>query len=271
MGVLQVLQMSRLAVLMACHNRVETTLSCLARLMPQIGDESRVFLIDDGSNDGTGTRVRSKFPSVQVVDGNGTLYWAKGMRRSWEAAVGERSDWDAYLWLNDDTMLNGDAIATMLSANDGKSLVVGELHDAEGKAVYGLNVNGWVNGNCVLVPRAIYERTGMICGEYSHAWADRDYAFRVKRAGFAIVGAGVVGTTQWHPLRPSLAGKSFVERWRLLFDPKGWNIHDLWLLRRRNRGFFAAIVSCLHLATHVILFNHERHKIHERFSSLSCG
>ena len=241
-----------IAVLMTCYNRVATTLECLKRLMPQLGNADKVFLVDDGSSDGTGAKVRSRFPIVRVINGDGSLYWAKGMRKAWEAAVSERSDWDAYLWLNDDAMLSSDAIATMLSANDGKSLVVGELHDADGKVVYGLNVNGWVNGNCVLVPRAIYERIGMICGEYSHAWADRDYACMVERAGFAIVGAGGVGTTEWHPLRPSLAGKSLVERWRLLFDPKGWNLHDLWLYRRRNWSMPHAVASVVHMACHVL-------------------
>ena len=260
----------RLAVLMTCHNRVATTLECLKRLMPQLGSGDKVFLVDDGSTDGTGARVRVEYPRVRVIDADGSLYWAKGMRKAWETAV-EEGEWDFYLWLNDDTMLSPDAMKKMLAKDDGQSLVIGNLCDSTGRAVYGLNVNGWVNGNCVLVPKKIYETVGMICSEYAHAWADSDYALRVKKSGFSIVGAGEIGTTEWHPLRPSLAGKSLAERWRLLFDPKGWNVHDLWLLRRRNRGFFAAIVSCLHLATHVILFNHERRKIHKRFSILSCG
>ena len=247
----------KLAVLMTCHNRVSTTCECLRRLVLQLGQDDKVFLVDDGSTDGTGTKVRSEFPIIHVIDADGSLYWAKGMRRAWEAAAGERSDWDAYLWLNDDAMLSSDAITTMLSAYDGKSLIVGNLQDANGRNVYGLHVDGWVNGNCVLVPRIIYESIGMICGEYSHAWADSDYACQVKRAGFTIVCAGVVGTTEWHPLRPSLAGKSFVERCRLLSDPKGWNLHDLWLYRCRNWSVFHAVASAVHMACHVIFYRAE--------------
>lgn len=243
---------------MTCHNRVETTLACLRRLMPQLGDGGGVYLVDDGSTDGTGARVRTEFPAVHVIDADGTLYWARGMHRAWEAAVTERSDWDAFLWLNDDTMLDGDALGSVLARNDGRSLIVGELRDACGCPVYGLNVNGWVNGNCVLVPRRLYEKVGMICGDYSHAWADSDYAMRVKKSGGDIVGVGPVGTTEWHPLRPSLAGRSLVERWRLLFDPKGWNLHDLWLYRRRNWSVFHAVASVLHMAVHV-LFSRAEH------------
>ena len=98
----------------------------------------------------------------------------------------------------------------------------------------------------------------MICGEYRHAWADSDYACRVERAGFAIVGAGFVGTTEWHPLRPSLVGKGFSQRWRLLFDPKGWNLHDLWVYRRRNWSVFFAVVSVIHMFFHVLFSRRER-------------
>ena len=242
-----------IAVLMTCHNRVNTTCECLRRLVSQLGDGDKVFLVDDGSTDGTGAKVRSEYPTIRVVDADGSLYWAKGMRRAWAAAIAERKDWDAYLWLNDDTMLAPDALARMSEKNDGKNLVVGNLVDSTGREIYGLNVNGWVNGNCVLVPRAIYERIGMICGEYSHAWADSDYACQAKRAGFAIIGAGVVGTTEWHPLRPALAGKSFAERWRLLFDPKGWNLHDLWLYRRRNSSVIHSVASVVHMLFYVLL------------------
>ena len=242
----------RLAILMTCHNRAATTLECLKRLMPQLGSADKVFLVNDGSTDGTGAKVRASYPTVCVIDGDGALYWAKGMRVAWRAALKERSDWDAYLWLNDDTMLSSDAMEKMLANDDGRSLVIGNLCDTTGRAVYGLNVNGWVNGNCVLVPRAIYESIGEICGEYSHAWADSDYACQVNHAGFAIVDAGVVGITEWHPLRSSLAGKSLAERWRLLFDPKGWNLHDLWLYRHRNWSVSHAVASVVHMAFHVL-------------------
>lgn len=319
----------KIAVLMTCHNRRETTVRCLQSLkanfrfqisgfkgqisdskgqipdskgqrrlhnlaetvglafhrqprtamerrpyrqLPRqdLGLEVRVFLVDDGSTDRTGEAVRELIDceidgltdcgkgrlTGWVIRGEGDLYWAKGMRLAWEMAVAQEQvdgPFDAFLWLNDDAMLNEDGIGKMLAADDGESLVVGNLCDASGKEVYGLDVNGWVNGNCVLVPRKIYETIGMICGEYSHAWADGDYALQAKKAGFGVVGAGVVGTTsEWHPIRPSLEGKTLRERWRLLFDPKGWNVHDLWLYRRRNWNAAVAVVSCAHLILRVL-------------------
>ena len=247
----------RLAVLMTCHNRVETTLECLKRLMLQLRPDDKVFLVDDGSTDGTGVKVISNFPTVHLIYGDGSLFWAKGMRKAWEVATAE-GEWDAYLWLNDDAMLSADAIEKMIAKDDGRSLLIGTLCDSNGRAVYGLNVNGWVNGNCVLVPRKIYETIGMICGEYAHAWADSDYALQVRKSAFPIVDAGVVGSTEWHALRPSLVGRRLVERWRLLFDPKGWNLHDLWIYRRRNWSAFRALASVIHMVCHVLFCRAEK-------------
>ena len=242
-----------IAVLMTCHNRRELTLRCLRLLMPQLRLEDRVYLVDDGSRDGTAAVVVGlNDKRLNVINGNGWLYWAKGMRKAWEMALVEKKeDWDAYLWLNDDTELNCDALKRLLAVNDGEKIVVGGLEDASGKVVYGVRANGLFTGNCVFVPRKVYERIGMICGDYSHAWADSDYAMRAKRAGIEIVDAGIVGTAEGHPNRPSLKGKSLLERLALLRNPKGWNLHDLWLYRRRNWGYCAAICSCLHLILYV--------------------
>lgn len=244
----------KIAVLIASHNRKETTIGCLSRLLPQLGEDDRVYLVDDGSTDGTAVAVAGlKDNRINVINGDGRLYWAKSMRKAWGAAVAERQDWDGFLWLNDDTELKPDAIVKLLAVNDGEKIVVGELKNASGEIVYGLREGGLFTGNCVLVPRKVYERLGLICGDYSHAWADSDYAMKAKRAGVEVVSAVVVGKAEWHPNRPSLRGLPLRQRLRLLRDPKGWDLHDLWLYRRRNWGFVVAMFSCLHMVVHVVI------------------
>ena len=244
------------AVLMSCHNRCEMTLNCLARLASVFDATAdcsfKVFLADDGSTDGTAVAVRKRFPNVNVIEGDGNLFWAKGMNLAWRTSIAV-DDWDAYLWLNDDTELNENSMIRILAANNGEQIVVGELENSRGEIVYGTRRDGLFTGNCVLVPRKVYNRLGMICGEYSHAWADSDYAVQAKRAGVAVVSAGVVGCAEGHANRPSLKGLSLWERWRMLFNPKGWNLHDLWLYRRRNWGVCVATASCVHLIFHVIM------------------
>jgi glycosyltransferase involved in cell wall biosynthesis len=78
----------KLAVLIASYNRRDATLCCMSRLLPQIGEDARVYLVDDGSTDGTAVSVAGlKDKRIKVINGDGSLFWAKGMRKAWEAAA----------------------------------------------------------------------------------------------------------------------------------------------------------------------------------------
>ena len=70
-----------LAVIMACHNRREHTLSCLKALKQQSVNGKvvvDVYLLDDGSTDGTSAAVKNTFPNVHIVEGDGNLFWNRG-------------------------------------------------------------------------------------------------------------------------------------------------------------------------------------------------
>src|SRR5215213_1125781 len=100
-----------LAVLITCHNRRAKTIACLDALFTQarFAGGFRVFLVDDGSTDGTREAVEAQFSNVTILRGNGTLFWCGGMRKAFAAAA--PSDPDHYLWLNDDTRLDPDALS----------------------------------------------------------------------------------------------------------------------------------------------------------------
>lgn len=269
----------KIAVLTTCYNRKETTVRCLdafvcaareaAKQVKVKGDceawNYQLYLVDDGSTDGTGEAVRKWFAenrplftftfNLHLIRGSGSLYWAKGMELAWRTA--SQHTFDGYLWLNDDVDISSTSLSTLLHLHtaNSKSVLVGELENTYGEIVYGTR-GDLFTGNFVFVPRSVYEKVGMICGEYHHAWADSDYAMRCKRAGVPVVSCGVVGECEGHPNRPSLKGLALRQRWAMLFNPKGWNLHDLWLYRWRNWGLCAAIVSCIHLIGHVLRGEH---------------
>ncbi len=258
----------KIAVLMTCHNRKDTTVDCLRRFENAkqrcAKVNCRVFLVDDGCTDGTVEAVQSQFPFVSIRQGSGNLFWAAGMRLAWEAAVQE-GVWDAFLWLNDDSLLMEDSLSRLIEKMTTENIVVGNLHDSSGRQIYGLDSTGFFNGNCVLVSSGAYNRLGMSCGDYHHARADREYARRALKERVPVVSVDGVGTTEWHSFRPSLENTTLKERWRLLFEPKGWNLHDLWLYRKRNWNVFCAIASCLHFILYVLLY-----PFHRKFRIL-CG
>src|ERR1035437_4146133 len=126
----------RIAVLITCYNRKNTTLAALEALFSQELPRYHlldVFLTDDGSNDGTSEAVQIRYPQVHVSRGTGALYWGGGMRQAWITALD--SDPDFYLWLNDDTSLLDGALLRLLetfeSLNErfGSHILVGATRD----------------------------------------------------------------------------------------------------------------------------------------------
>lgn len=215
--------MFRIATLMTCHNRKAKTLACLdalfANTLPD-GYSLHVFLVDDGSTDGTTQSVHRRFPLINIIKGDGNLYWNGGMRVAFSSAM--QKDFDYYLWLNDDTLLYPDCIRRAITtahswATDDCSVAVGTTQTYQGGAsTYGGLVRigtglsyksklveptsksiecQQMNGNCVLIPRAIAVRIGNLDKHYIHNLGDIDYGMRVRAAGFKLmVLPGFAGT-----------------------------------------------------------------------------
>ena len=268
--------MIKIAVLMACYNRVETTLRSLERLYAAADSvaDIDVFLMDDASPDGTGEKVKSRYPSINVISGTGCLYWARGMRLAWETAKETGNDYDFYLWLNDDLALKSDSIKVLLAdcgaCGDVRGVIVGacSADESEEMSSYAATderdrqifpdgkkpqlAKGWFNGNCVLVPRATYEAIGMISGDYSHARADYDYAERLKKAGIPFFASSWFVGVCHNDYFEKMAGKGLGERIGMLSRPGYWNLADLFRFRYRYYGLCRAIVSVCHLVFQVI-------------------
>jgi len=102
--------MKSIAVLITCHNRLEKTKACIHSFYNSILPENYlfdIFLVDDGSTDGTSETIKKEFEQVNVIQGNGNLYWAGGMRLAWQTAL-QKQKFDAFLLLNDDVILHSD-------------------------------------------------------------------------------------------------------------------------------------------------------------------
>lgn len=194
-----------IAVLLTVHNRREKTMACLNGLYSQTtpeGSEIYTYLTDDGCTDGTVEAVQEEYPQVNIVKGDGTLFWNRGMHAAWKAAT-KVQDYDYYLWLNDDTFLYPDAIAYMLQSSHkfgDKNIIVGATcsKEAPNETTYaGFNgkkfvrVNGTFqklqkfNGNFVLIPRFVYDVLGMNDPYYRHSYGDIDYGLRANKAGIS--------------------------------------------------------------------------------------
>ena len=247
----------KIAVLMTCYNRVETTLECLSHLkkaQAAVADaDFDIWLVDDASPDLTGEKVKTAYPEVNVVQSPGNLFWCKGMRLAWDTAVKAKGEdaYDFFLWLNDDAMVKESAIGGLLSDYEKHGgVIAGKFSsDAREKDISFGMLGGWMNGNLVLVPREVYKKIGPIYGGYCHGYGDNDYGLMAARAGYGpYLSTEFCGICPAQPERyKDQKGKSLVERARLLFDPKGYNLHDAVLFRYRNWGVGMAFLCVVHM------------------------
>jgi len=236
---------------LACHNRRDATLACLAALQAQIlpiDCRLSVVLVDDGSSDGTAHAVNAHYPETTIIPADGTLYWAGAMILAEGKALALGADF--VLWLNDDVVLRPSAIADLLqtSMEAGAGIAVGCLVDPDtDTASYGgqraasawhrlrlalIAANGrpqdcdTFQGNCVLVPVAVCRRMQGIDPIFHgvQGMADTDYGFRARRLGIAVfataenVGYCRLNTTP-PPWRRSDIGR--LQRLRNIFGPRG--------------------------------------------------
>lgn len=256
-------QLQTIAVLLTCHNRKEKTLDCLksfyrAKLAENVSFD--VYLVDDGSTDETSEAVKLNFQEVKVIQGSGNLYWNKGMRLAWETAARNRNKkYDFYLWLNDDTLLDEDAVSELVNCHEESkkyenktSIIVGTCrNDSDSnKFSYGGRINdipvipngsiqkcNFINGNLVLVPKEIYNTIGNLSPLYTHTMGDNDYGLRALKAGFGcFITRKYIATCPTNEMADWCNPKIPVaKRFQNLNSPKGLNIKEYMIFLKEHK------------------------------------
>ena len=262
------MNLNKIAVLLTSHNRKLTTLNCLSALFAQTlpeGVEVCVYLVDDGSTDGTGDVVRQTYPQVKVLSGDGSLFWNGGMRLAFAEAL--KNNYDYYLWLNDDTILYPNALSLLLSqsyllAEQGysRAILVGSTQESKnGKLSYGglrrssrfhplqfrliepgdkATPCDTMNGNCVLIPRAVATTVGNLDPAFIHNLADYDYGLRARRQQCSIwLAPNYVGTCKSHLPDWQKPGLTFQNRLQKVSQPKGLLLKEWKIFAQRNAGW----------------------------------
>lgn len=265
-----------IAVLITCHNRKSNTLDCLRALYQNDVPKNvilEVFLVDDGSTDGTAQAVREEYSSVHVIPGDGKLFWNRGMYLAWETAS-KHDVYDFYLWLNDDVKINKSCMVDLLqdSTNNPRSVICGTLKSSLTNSITygGRNRKGqlivptgkceycsFINGNVVLIPKIVYEKVGMLDPVFPHAIGDFDYGKRVEiKHFFNLISSKYSGFCEANSLLPVWCRpeEKLTKRIASLYSPLG-NSHPYYyfIYTWRHFGWYVSFKHWMSIHLRVLI------------------
>jgi len=215
--------MINIAIILTVHNRKQKTLSCLGRLFDSMmaynmldgkkdDIEATVFLTDDGCTDGTADVIRETFAEkdIHILQGDGSLFWAGGMRLAWKAALDTSIKWDYFLLLNDDTNVYSNVFEELFEADEYGYLETGKHGLTSGitcqpgnpdEATYGgfifanktkgrhllalptgkPQMVDMTHANILLVHQEVVDKQGIFYHGFKHGAADEDYSMKARR------------------------------------------------------------------------------------------
>ena len=207
----------RVAAIIPVYNRRETTLQALRSLsrIDRTGVDLRIFIVDDGSKDGTAQAIEKNFPEVVLVYGDGSLHYAAGTNAGMVAA----KDWnpDYYLLMNDDSVFHDQFLQRLIeTTRNAPRSVVGALlllWDQPHRVFqvgprWSTSGGGWfipedltafnvgrepfdvecLVGNCTLVPAGAVAECGLMDAKrFPHGWGDAQYFIRLRNAGWGLM------------------------------------------------------------------------------------
>lgn len=203
--------------------------------------------MDDLSPDGTGDAVSKRFPDVNVIYGNGELYWAGGVRLILEIISKDLKEYDAILLINDDVMLNTGSLDSLVNHGFSQNAIIGGTVLARDGQLESsgsllgrfckpkprlLIANGHLQkcdllpGHIMLVPMDIYETLNGFDKQLPFRFLDLEFTHRASKSGITVLLAPeVVAITDevhdYYQETSSMRGSLSQLIRGILLDPKG--------------------------------------------------
>lgn len=194
-------------VILPVHNRVQVTAGFVDSLLAQSDRDFRVLLVDAGCIDGTVEFVKKRLAEVDVVRGDGNLWWAGSVQKGIERLVAQGVGADAIVLIaNDDTTFGSDFLArarAWLDANPHSMLQAVPVDPATGEVIDRGIAMDWLSLGMLpagrgqeidcLATRCLFARLADLraAGGFRprllpHYLSDYEFTIRAKRRGIVL-------------------------------------------------------------------------------------
>lgn len=208
--------MKKVEIVAPVHNRRAITLQCLSSLskIETRGLDVHVVIVDDGSSDGTSEAIRKEFPKVEIVKGDGSLWFTEGTNVGVRAALKNNPDY--VLMMNDDQVFDSKFLQYMVeTAEKYPRSIVGSLlllwdtphklfqtsprwetfsggwRHWQRQTVWTIPEKAWevgvIAGNCLLIPVQAIKEVGLMNSKRYPNFGDAEYTPRLRKNGWKLL------------------------------------------------------------------------------------
>lgn len=206
----------KIEIVTPVHNRVIETLQCLRSIerLEKTGLDLHVIVVDDDSTDGTVEALAGEFPDVEVIKGDGNLWYTAGTNRGIEAAMRHKPDF--ILAINNDSIFDEKCVLKMVECAEKhpRSVVGAVLLDWQSphklfqvsprwelwkggyrhwykQTIWTIPNRPWevelIVGNCVMYPAKAIEEVGLMDEKHLPQYGDAEYTPRMRRSGWRLI------------------------------------------------------------------------------------
>jgi len=264
-----VMRNPKVSAIVLAHNNCEDTIECLSSLTKVDYSDLLIWLVDNGSQDGTAEKVAEKFTSVRIIQTGRNLGVAGGYNAGIVPALECGSE---YIFiLNNDVIVEKDTLINLIKEAL-KDNIFGILMP---KILYYENrMRIWSAGaryrrfppsivmiglNCIdgpkyniprnleyaptcglLISRDVFEKIGLFDEGYFFFYDDWDYSIRARKAGYII--RYVPSARLYHKVSRTIgATKQTLGFWRIWGKSGGrfYRRHGSWLSALIHLGYLA--------------------------------
>jgi len=213
------------ALIMPVHNgliHLKRFLPSVENAINKASEETEILytiiITDDGSTDGTSEWLRNNHPNIQILKGNGDLWWSGGVTKGAKYAIETLNYGGVLLWNNDilphenyfrqlnnrineieDNVILGSTICDL--SHPEKIWSMGGIFNPKTGKKYMLGLDkmpplnahkdieaDWLTGMGTYIPSKVFETIGYWdTKHFPQYFGDADFTYRAKKHGFKLI------------------------------------------------------------------------------------